>query len=490
MKIFMVSSEAAPFSKTGGLADVLHGLPAALAQRGHEVAVFSPLHRVVRQTDSRLAMRDEMLAITLGAQKISARFHETVASGVRHVFLEQDGFFNRDFLYSTPDGDYPDNADRFVFFSRAAMEFCRETGIRPDVLHAHDWQSALVPVYLKTLYRGDAAFENAASVLTVHNLGYQGIFPPGVISLAGLPFERMFTMEALEFYGKANLLKGGIVFADVINTVSPRYAREIQTEQFGYGLDGVLRTRRDALFGILNGVGYSAWNPTTDPHLAANYSPVNPANKIACKRDLLQTFGLPMDLAQRPLFGIVSRLDKQKGLDLLAEALPILLRKKVGFVLLGTGSRDLQETYQAIGEKYPDKAGVRIGFDEPLAHKIEAGADLFLMPSKYEPCGLNQMYSLKYGTIPLVRATGGLDDTVQDWNGRAGTGNGFKFGPYLPEALLFACDKAIKTYRNKKQWTALMANAFACDHSWSAAASEYETLYKTAAKRLARYRDR
>ncbi len=478
MRIFMVSGEAAPFAKTGGLADVLKALPEALARAGHQVHVLIPLYREVKAKG--FDMKHELtLDVWLGGTRHETRFFSLEHEGVHSLFVENDPFYDRDHLYTTPDGDYPDNAERFAFLGKAAIEVVKALG-GVDILHAHDWQAAFVPIYKKVLYRENGSLAGAAIVQTIHNLGYQGIFGAEILPALDLPYDEVFHMEALEFYGKINILKGGIVYADVINTVSKGYAREIQTPEYGCGLDGILRKRSDVLFGITNGADYEDWNPETDPHIARNYSPEDPSGKLDCKLDLLAAFGLPQSTGD-PVFGFVGRLAEQKGLDILIPAMERLLsRRRVRFVLLGTGDRIYQEKAQKLAAKFPRRAGVKIAFDNALAHRIEAGCDFFLMPSRYEPCGLNQMYSLKYGTIPIVRATGGLDDTIEEFDPKKKVGNGFKFHDYTADALFDALERALAVYRKKELWSVLQKNAFACDFSWTKSAARYEELYRRA----------
>lgn len=480
MKILMVSGEAAPFSKTGGLADVLKALPEALAKRGHEVCVLTPYYRETKSKG--FDIKHELtVEVWLGGTKYETKIFGTKYKGASYMFVENDRFYDRDYLYSTPDGDYPDNAERFGFLSKTAMELAKSLG-GVDILHAHDWQAALVPIYKKVLYKDSPFLQDTRCAQTIHNIGYQGVFGANILPALDLPYDEVFHMEALEFYGQVNLLKGGIVYSDVINTVSKGYAKEIQTPEFGAGLEGILLKRSNVLFGILNGADYEDWNPETDKYIVKNFSAKNATGKSACKQDLLKEFGLPPKKLE-PIFGFVGRLAEQKGLDILIPAISTILEKKrVNFIILGTGDRIYNEKAQKLSEKFPKRVGVKIAFDNAIAHKIEAGCDFFLMPSKYEPCGLNQMYSLKYGTIPVVRATGGLDDTIEEFDPKTKSGNGFKFYDYTPEALLDAMERAIAVYRKKPLWTALQKNAFSSDFSWDRSAGEYEKMYEEAKK--------
>lgn len=475
MKILFVSSEGLPFSKTGGLADVTEALPKALVELGHDVAVVLPRYRGVKA--STIVMPS--LTIPLGSRlRFPAVADGTMLGGVRYFFVDDPEFFDREKLYGTTTGDYPDNAERFAEFSKAAVEIAKHVW-PPDVIHCHDWQSALVPVLLRTVYAGDAAVSRLPCVFTVHNMGYHGLFRRDVLWRVGLP-EELFQMQGLEFFGNVSYLKGGLLFADYITTVSRRYAQEIQTPEYGHGLEGVVASRGDRLVGILNGVDYSVWSPEGDKFIAAKYSAKDLSGKRACKLDLLREFKLPAEAAARPLIGIVSRFVDQKGFDLIADVISELMREEVSIVALGTGDARYESLFAAMATTFPGKFGVRVGFDNALAHKIEAGADMFLMPSRYEPCGLNQIYSLRYGTVPVVRATGGLDDTIENFDARSGKGTGFKFTPYEGKALLASVRKALAAFGNKPAWGKLMANGMAKDFSWYASAREYAALYERA----------
>jgi len=399
-------------------------------------------------------------------------------NGVRYLFLDDAEFFDRPGFYGDKAGDYPDNAERFTEFSRAAIEVAKRIWL-PDVIHCHDWQTALVPVLLRTEYAADAPVRSLPVVFTIHNLAYQGVFPRPTLRRIGLP-DSLFSLDALEFYGKVNFLKGGLIYADYLTTVSRRYAKEIQTPEYGAGLEGVIQKRADRVVGILNGVDYTAWNPEKDTLIAKNYSARDLEGKSACKKDLLASFQLPDENLSRPLIGIVSRFVDQKGFDLIAGIADDLMKEEVALVALGAGQPAYEKLFRDLAQKYPARVGVKIGYDEALAHKIEAGADMFLMPSRYEPCGLNQMYSLKYGTPPIVRATGGLDDTIQNFGPRSHQGTGFKFQEYESEALLSSVRAALKVYRDPDAWRVLQQNGMAKDFSWKASAPAYVTLYEAA----------
>lgn len=482
MQILFASSEMAPFAKTGGLADVSASLPAALFSLGHKVEVVMPLYRSVMEGPFELEPQPESLEVPFKRGLLKAKiFSSRIKPGLSVYFLKRDEFFDRSRLYGTSEGDYFDNPERFIFFSRAVLEMSRKSGRSPDIIHCHDWQSSLVPVYLKSLYRDDPFFRQTAAVFTIHNLAYQGIFPKEYMDISGLPSE-LFSMKGLEYYGKMNFMKGGILFSDVITTVSEKYAQEIQAPEFGYGLDGVLKDRESDVFGILNGVDYKAWNPLTDPHLAAQYSVHDLTGKEKCKQELRKIFNL-RGKEGNPIIGMISRLADQKGFDILAEAMDELLKWDLFLVVLGQGDEKYEKQFAELAKKYKHGLGIKIAFDDVLAHKIEAGSDMFLMPSRYEPCGLNQMYSLKYGTVPVVRATGGLDDTIKEFDPDTGKGNGFKFQEYSSEALLEAVKKVLSVYQNKKIWEKLVKNAMKADFSWRKSAFRYVEIYKKALSR-------
>ena len=482
MKIAMIASEAAPFAKTGGLADVAGALPIALERLGHEVRLILPKYRGITTHQA------------------------TLGRGIRVTFIEHDGYFGREHLYGGKDGDYQDNLERFSFFGWRALEQLKESGFRPDVIHVHDWQAALVPVYLATTSRQDPFFQQTTTVLTIHNLAYQGVFPKSEFPKLGVPWD-LFHMEGLEYYDQGNLLKGGLVFAARLNTVSPTYAREIQTPEYGCGLDGVLRKRSHDLTGILNGIDTTAWDPATDKALAARFTAQTLEKKALCKRALQTQLGLPVEAAV-PVIGLVTRLAAQKGLDLVAAVTEDLVKLGAQIVLLGTGDRPLHEQFEALARRYPQALGIRLAFDDALARQIYAGSDLFLMPSRFEPCGLGQMIAMRYGTIPIVRKTGGLADTVLDLEtagaGRPGTpllggvggqvpggrqaggggagsrGNGFVFETADSAELLAAVHRAVAQFRQRPAWTALVKRAMALDWSWDRAARDYVELYTRA----------
>jgi len=474
MRILFVASEGLPFSKTGGLADVVEALPKALAARGHEVAVILPRYRGTKTT----AIVMPSLTIPLGSRlRFPAVADGTLLNGVRYFFLDDPGYFDRDGIYGTASGDFLDNAERFSEFSRAAIEIAKHVW-PADIIHCHDWQTALVPVLLRTSYSDDPAMKDMPVVFTIHNMGYQGQFGRDVMDRAGIPAVT-FNPAGIEFFGNVNFLKAGIVYSDYITTVSKRYSQEIQTREYGYGLDGVARSRGDRLVGILNGVDYGAWNPAKDPFIPAKYSPKDLSGKLVCKQDLLKTFNLP-DVPGRPLLGIVSRFADQKGFDLIAEVAHEIMREDLSLVALGTGDRRYEDLFRALAAAYPDRVGVKIAYDNVIAHKVEAGADIFLMPSRYEPCGLNQIYSLKYGTVPVVRATGGLDDTIELFDLEHGTGTGFKFWDYTGGALLYTIRQALHHFADERIWKRIQLNGMEQDYSWKGPAAQYLKVYEAA----------
>jgi starch synthase len=480
MHIVEISPEVHPFVKTGGLADVSGALPVEFAALGHEVDVFLPGYRRVLRGPWTFGPPALTLSVPVGhwtrtVQVLPVRLPGTA---VRWNVLACEPLFDRDGLYDSPWGAYADNGERFVVFSKAALAAAEAMGGAPDILHAHDWQAGLAPVYLRTLFAGRPAFAGTRSVLTIHNIAYQGRFGADVMPVVGLDRSH-FNPNELEFYGVVSYLKGGASFADALTTVSPRYAREIQTAEFGEGLDGLLRYRARGLHGILNGIDVATWDPATDPHLPTHYDARDPAGKAACKRQIQWRFGLP-ERKEIPLFAFIGRLADQKGIDLLAGMLPGLLALDVQFIVLGTGNPAYHGFFTDLRNRFPGKVGIFLGFDESLAHRIEAGADLFLMPSRYEPCGLNQMYSLRYGTIPVVRETGGLADTVVDATPEAvreGRATGFVFRDYHPGALRWAVDRALGAFWNKPLWAALVKTGMRQDWSWARSARQYLDLF-------------
>jgi starch synthase len=499
-KVLLAASEVVGFAKTGGLADVAGSLPRALARRGHDCAVMMPLYRGARHGRLPVQPTDLRFHVPIGDRQVTGRLWRSTLPGseVPVYLIEQPDYFDRDdptlgrglYQFTTTTGerrDYPDNCERFIFFTRAVLEAIRLLDFWPDVVHANDWQTGLLPVYLKEEYARRPApvnrpwYRSIRSLFTIHNIAYQGIFWQWDMKLAGLDW-RLFNPDQLEFYGNLNFLKGGIVFSDLINTVSPTYAREIQTPYYGCGLQGVLMARSDRLFGIVNGVDYTEWNPATDRHLPATYDADSVVErKPQCKAALQRRLHLAEE-PHAPLLGMVARLAEQKGIDLVGRAADVLLRQGAQLVLLGDGDQGYQQMLQKLRARFPDRVGLHLGFDEALAHQIEAGADLFLMPSLYEPSGLNQLYSMKYGTPPVVRATGGLADTVTDTTPASlaeGAATGFCFVPYSPEALLETVTRAVELYRREPEsWWNVVRNGMCQDWSWDRSAAEYEALYR------------
>src|SRR4051812_25813765 len=476
LDILMVTSEARPFAKTGGLADVRGALPRALARLGHRVTLVLPKYRST-QTDGSPGWAAD---VPFGRHQYPIRFIEqTVAAGVKAVLIDAPALFDRDGLYGDAAGEYGDNAFRFAVLCRGALEYARLRGPRPSVIHVHDWQAALTPVYARTVLRDDPVIGGVRTVLTIHNLAFQGQFNPAELNWIGLSND-LFTPQALEFWGRASSLKGGVVFSDTITTVSPTYAKEIVRPEFGFGFNGILADRAADLVGILNGIDTESWNPRTDRHLPAHFDQESLERKTDVKRALLENAGLPQDEAsiQRPLIGIVTRLTHQKGCDLFATAVERLMALDAGWVMLGSGDAWCEDLWRHLVARLPDRVAARIGFDEHLAHLIEGGADMFLMPSWYEPCGLNQMYSLRYGTIPIVRATGGLEDTVIDADQSPETGTGFKFHEYQAEPLVDAVQRAIAAFQNPSRWRQIQRSAMQRDFSWDVSAREYVKVYR------------
>lgn len=474
MKIAMVASEISPFAKTGGLADVLGTLSVALARLGHELCVIAPAYRCVLQGGFPLRETGMEVSVTVADRHRSAKVLQTAIGENLPVYLiRADDYFDRESLYGTVEGDFPDNAERFGFFSRASLELLRHQPV--DILHCHDWQAAMAIVYLKTQAANYSETAAAKTVFTIHNLGFQGIFSRDQWPLLNLD-SSLYAPPYLEFYDRINFLKGALVFADKITTVSPSYAQEIMSAEQGFGLEGVLRQRRTDVVGILNGVDYGNWNPRTDPFIPYRYGANTLTVKRDCKRMLQRIAGLA-EKSTTAVIGMISRLTSQKGFDLVESIFDTLMARDVQVILLGSGEPRFERFFSDAAARYRGRVAVEIGFDEQLAHRIEAGADLFLMPSRYEPCGLNQMFSLKYGTIPIVGAVGGLKDTVQDYDADSQTGTGFVTESHTAAALLDAIDRGLAVFRDKTAWTALRRRAMANDFSWDRSARAFGDLY-------------
>jgi starch synthase len=477
MRVLTVASEVVPFAKTGGLADVLGALPRALARLGHDVDVVMPRYRGIE------APSIGRINVSLGAMSVDAGVLGVTTGRMRTIFIDRPDYFDRDYLYGASGHDYPDNPERFAFLSQAALNWALQSGDHYDVVHAHDWQAGLLPVQLTQMFRMRQVSRRIPCVFTIHNLAYQGVFDASWLPRLGLPWDLMH-VDAMEYWNRISYLKAGINFSRLITTVSPRYAEEIQTPALGFGFDGILKARQADLVGILNGIDYDQWDPARDSALPEPYDMNQLKGKAAAKRRLLATYGLPdtAELRDRPLVGMISRLVDQKGFDLLADLADELPRLDATFVLLGSGERRYEDLWLGLAARHPDRIGARIQFDEGLSHLIEGGADLFLMPSRFEPCGLNQMYSLRYGTVPLVRATGGLFDTVTNFNRVTGEGTGFTFDQYSPQALLNTLRWALDTYRDRETWQRLQRAGMSQDFSWDASARQYVKVYERAAQ--------
>ncbi len=488
----MIASEARPFSKTGGLADVAAALPKALGRLGHDVTLITPRYRGV--TDGPVAAR---VSVEVAAHRFNGRLREDAStfgkptadksarqapSKVRVLLLDCPELYDRDGIYYNARGDFPDNAVRYAFLSAAAIDWASQQPTPFDILHAHDWQGGLAPYYASAL--AVRTVRTVPTVFTIHNLAYQGVFDKTWVPRLGLRWDD-FTINGFEFFDRLSFMKAGLNFAGAITTVSPTYAEEIQRPEYGNGLDGAIRGRRDALVGILNGIDYDEWDPESDRHLPAPFSADNLAGKQAAKRALLETFGFPISdaLIKRPVIGMVSRMVDQKGLDLIAAVAGDLASLDATFTVVGTGEPRYQDMWRALARRSPDRISAFIGFDERRAHLVEGGADIFLMPSRFEPCGLNQMYSLRYGTVPVVRAVGGLVDTVRPYNPRNGQGNGFLFADYHPRVMIETLSAALATYSNKKVWTRLQKNGMRANVSWDRSAGEYVKLYRKLMRR-------
>ena len=482
MNINYVSSEVVPFSKTGGLADVAGALPNEIAGLGHSVSVFTPYYRCVKKLEPRSKLIGEGV-VPVGAEQVPWTLHvSSKATGAAKVyFIGCDAYFDREFLYGTARGDYEDSCSRFVFFSRACIAAAEHLNKPVDVWHCHDWQTALIPIYLKILFKDNPFHAGTSTVFTVHNLAYQGLFWHWDWPLLNLPWQH-FNWRELEFHGKMNLMKGALVHSDLLTTVSPTYAEEIRTAQFGCGLEGVLKDRADELVGIVNGIDTIAWNPSHDVLLPAEYSTANLQGKQTCKEVLRRKFDLPE--TSSAVVGMIGRLFEQKGFDLVAQGIEELLRRDIQLIILGTGREEYQKLLQRMQQTNPKKIAVAFAFDNGLAHLIEAGSDIFLMPSRYEPCGMNQLYSLAYGTPPIVRRVGGLADTVADTTPAtlaAGTASGFAFNDYSSAALLECLDRALKIYFNDPPaWRKIQLTGMREDWSWNSSGRKYVHVYERA----------
>lgn len=481
LKIALISPEFYPLAKTGGLADVAGALSKALSRLGHQVAVFLPNYRGIQTKYNPQQVSVKPVQISIGDKQVEAKLKELSLPGNQSKICLVDSplYFDRQELYRDPRTgvDYEDNDERFILFPRATLEFLKALDFKPDVIHCNEWQTALACAYLKTIYQTDPFFANTGTLFSIHNLAYQGVFPPESFLKIGLPPELYYPLSPFEFFGKVNFLKTGIHYSDLINTVSQTYSKEIQTAEYGCGLEGALKARSSDLYGIVNGVDYTEWSPETDRLIPAQYDPANLTPKLTNKRVLFKECGFSLKRLKWPALGMISRLADQKGFDLLAEIAGDLLKKELVLVILGTGDLAYEKLLKELEAKYPDRLKAFITFDERLAHLIEAGCDLFLMPSRYEPCGLNQLYSLRYGTVPVVRATGGLADTINDF-GVDGKGTGFSFKDYKSGEFLKAIESALTVYRDKAQWEILQKNGMSQDFSWERSAEKYVELYR------------
>ena len=478
MNILLAASEVAPFAKTGGLADVAGALPRELHRIGHDVRIFMPLYHSVREKDFGFCPLAELPSMEIGGIQHKGRLWQGDLQGVPVYFLEHDDFFDRDGLYGTSQHDYDDNAERFGFFAKALLAALPQIGFRPDVLHLNDWQTGLVPALLRSERDANLFYADTATVMTIHNLGYQGLFPEQAVASVGLD-PALFSIEGLEYYGQMSFLKSGVVYSDLITTVSETYCAEIQTPEMGHGFDGILRARADRLFGVLNGIDDQLWDPQQDSALPSCYSAEDLAGKAKNKAHLQESLGLTVD-ADAPLLAMVTRLASQKGLDLVEQAWDELLERGVQLVILGSGDQDIMDRFEQLGALNPDQVAVRLGFDDQLARLIYAGSDMFLMPSHYEPCGLGQLIALRYGSVPVVRKTGGLADTVFDPQDQAPQANGFTFSPVSAPAMLGAIDRALALYRAPEHWLQLVRSGMRGDFSWRQSALRYVDLYQKA----------
>ena len=476
MKILYVASEINPFASTGGLADVTGSLPRALAREpGVEVCRVMPLYHQVAERGFHPRDTGVRIEVPVGFRTHPAEIWVTDDPGPTTYFIRRDEFFDRSYLYGTPEKDYDDNFERFVFFQKAVVALMDALELKVDVVHCNDWQTGLLPLFLRHGVRGMGRESRERTVFTIHNLAFQGIFPGSSYGITNLPY-LYFHLDGFEFYGNVSCMKAGITSSDCVTTVSRTYAREIQTEPFGCGLHGLLARLGAKLVGIQNGVDYEDWNPATDQQIAGHFDVQNTAGKQACRLNLARLMGLPLK-ADRPIIGMVTRLTDQKGMDLLAESMPEIMQRDISFVVLGLGLQKYHDLCRQWAQKWPDRFAVKLDYDSPLARRIVAGADLVLMPSKFEPSGLNQLYAMRYGTIPLVNAVGGLEDTVEGISADGATGTGIKFRTYKPEALVAGLDQACALFSQPAVWQQIMVRAMAKDFSWGKAAHEYLDVY-------------
>lgn len=486
MRVLIATSEAVPYVKTGGLADVAGTLWKEYKDIKEEAHIILPLYKKIKEGQSPPRDTGVKIKVPVGERVIEGRIFSNQSSS---YFIRCDEFFDRQELYGTPEGDYIDNASRFIFFSRGILETCKALNLKLDIIHCNDWQTGLVPLYLKTIYRADKFFKNTATILTIHNLGYQGLFQSSEMPITNLGWE-LFNPEGIEFYGKVNFLKAGIISADILNTVSNTYAKEILNKEFGFGLDGVLQMRERDLYGVINGIDYKEWDPSSDKLITVNYSHNDISGKALCKKELMQSLFGPLDdtnVERIPLLGMVGRLSAQKGLDLVLNSIDELLSFGVKVVILGKGDEVFQKSFSEVAKKYKGKVSVTIGFEETLAHRIYAGSDFFLMPSRYEPCGLGQLIALRYGCIPIARRTGGPVDTIKDYEPMTLKGTGFLFSDYTPSAMLDVVKRALCVYTDRDKRHKMVLDGMKMDFSWKKSAERYIELYKIAIKKRMAY---
>ena len=471
LKILFVSAEVHPFAKTGGLADVSGALPPALYKLGHDIPVIVPKYSCTSKAGKRMQALKVDLELPGFSQK-GTLFQSELTDSVPVYLIEHDGYYNREHIYGEPGSDYPDSLERFAYFCRVILEAAKKLDFKPDIIHCNDWHTGLIPVYLKT----DPWFSQTKTLFSIHNLGYQGNFPYSQLVTTGLD-ESLFREEGIEFYGQISFLKGGLIFADILTTVSPAYSKEIQTPELGFGMEGILQKRSNQLHGILNGVDYTVWNPETDPLIPTNYGPQSLSQKKQCREDLVKMFSLRLN-KRTPILCMITRLSEQKGIDLILQARDALDEEDVALLILGTGETRYESFFLQWSQDRPDRIATALRFDEPLGHRILAGSDMLLMPSSYEPCGLTQMYALKYGTVPIVRDIGGLKNSIQEFNDKTGKGTGFKFKVPKAQYFLKSLQKALSCFNQIKTWKKLMLNGMAKDNSWEVSAKQYSRLYQ------------
>ena len=472
LKILFVSAEVHPFAKTGGLTDVSGALPPALYKLGHDIRVIMPKYSCTSKAGKRMQALKVDLELPGFSQK-GTLFQSELTDSVPVYLIEHDGYYNREHIYGEPGSDYPDSLERFAYFCRVILEAAKKLDFKPDIIHCNDWHTGLIPVYLKT----DPWFSQTKTLFSIHNLGYQGNFPYSQLVTTGLD-ESLFREEGIEFYGQISFLKGGLIFADILTTVSPAYSKEIQTPELGFGMEGILQKRSNQLHGILNGVDYTVWNPETDPLIPTNYGPQSLSQKKQCREDLVKMFSLRLN-KRTPILCMITRLSEQKGIDLILQARDALDEEDVALLILGTGETRYESFFLQWSQDRPDRIATALRFDEPpVGHRILAGSDKLLMPSSYEPCGLTQMYALKYGTVPIVRDIGGLKNSIQEFNDKTGKGTGFKFKVPKAQYFLKSLQKALSCFNQIKTWKKLMLNGMAKDNSWEVSAKQYSRLYQ------------